>query len=183
MDKLTTFVYNRTNGYLVLGLIAFVMCFSAIIFPHQQKQFDPDGSLGTLDLKFGFTVQEGVELFEKYGENGRAVYQFTESVIDYIYPVIYTIEMIFLLAFLFKKNKWSQKFLSVLIITAVVAMLADMCENYGIIQMLKSFPNPNEAMANFGSNAGKIKWIALGVMMLVNIFGLLSWGWRSLLKK
>jgi hypothetical protein len=140
-------------------------------------------TLGVLDLKFGFTAQEGIELFEKYGENGRKVYQFTESVIDYLYPVTYTLAMIFLLAFLFKKNNWRQDFLTVFIQIALITMLADMCENYGIIQMLKTFPNPNESAANFGSNAGKIKWIGFGMVMLVNILGLLSWGWKVIVKR
>lgn len=175
MKKLSAFFYNRTNGYLVLGFLAIQFVFSGAILPYFQKQFDPDLTRGLMDLSFGFTPGRGYSILESYGEEGRKVYFFVESFVDIIYPVVYTTAFILLLSFLFKKNNWNIRKAGLLNIIPLPGMVFDMLENFGILQMLRAFPEKVEFWAKFASNAGLIKWSFAGATIVLVLVSLIVW--------
>ena len=179
MEKLSNFFYNRANGYLVLGFLALQFTFSGAILPYFQKQFDPELNRGLMDLSFGFTPEKGYSIIESYGEKGREVYFFVESFVDILYPIAYTIAFILLISFLFKKNGWNQK-LGMLNILPILGMIFDMFENFGIIQMLRAFPEKVDSWATFASNSGLIKWGFAGITVLLALSGLIGWGIKKL---
>lgn len=183
MTKLSNYFYNRTNGYLVLGFLAMQFVFSGAILPYFQKQFDPDLSRGLMDLSFGFTPERGYSILESYGEEGRKVYQFVESFVDIIYPIIYTTAFILLISFLFNKNNWNARKVGILNIVPLAGMVFDMLENFGIIQMLRAFPEKVDFWAKFASNAGLIKWGFAGITILLVLGGLIVWILSLLRKK
>jgi hypothetical protein len=181
MKKLSNFFYTQANGYFVLGFLALQFTFSGVILPYFQKQFDPELNRGLMDLSFGFTSEKGYSIIESYGENGRKVYLFVESFVDILYPITYTIAFILLVSFLFKKNGWNQK-LAVLNILPILGMLFDMLENFGIIQMLRNFPEKVDFWATFASNSGLVKWFFAGITVLMALSGLIAWGIKALKK-
>lgn len=175
MKKVSTFFYNRANGYLTLGFLAMQFAFSGAILPYFQKQFDPDLTRGLMDLSFGFTPERGYSILESYGEEGRKVYFFVESFVDIIYPIIYTTAFVLLVSFLFKKNNWNTGKIAILNIVPLAGMVFDMLENFGIIQMLRAFPEKVEFWAKFASNAGLVKWGFAGITILLALGGLIFW--------
>ena len=181
MKKLSDFFYNRTNGYLVLGFLALQFVFSGLLLPYFQKQFDPNLNLGLMDLNFGFTPEKGYSIIESYGENGRKIYLFVESFIDILYPIVYTTGLILLLSFLFKKNAFTKYRL--LNILPFGGMVFDMGENFGIVQMLKAFPEKVDFWAKFASNSGMIKWLFFVTASVIVLISLVMWAVKSLPKK
>jgi uncharacterized membrane protein YbaN (DUF454 family) len=183
MKKLSTFFYVRSNGYLVLGFLALQFIFSGVILPYFQKQFDPDLSRGLMDLSFGFTPERGYGIIESYGDEGRKVYFFVESLIDVLYPIIYTTAFLLLTSFLFKKNGWSNGKYALLNLLPVGSLIFDLLENLGIVQMLKAFPEKADNWAMIASNAGLIKWFFAGTTLLLVIVSLIAWLVISVKKK
>ena len=181
MKKLSNFFYNRTNGYLVLGFLALQFIFSGLILPYFQKQFDPELNRGLMDLSFGFTPENGYNIIESYGEKGREVYLFVESFIDILYPIAYTISSILLLSFLFKKNGFTKY--PLLNLLPLIGMVFDMLENFGIIQILKAFPEKVDFWAKFASNSGILKWGFFGITLTITLISLIMWGFNALRKK
>lgn len=180
MKKLSDFFYARANGYLVLGFLALQFTFSGAILPYFQKQFDPELNRGLMDLSFGFTPEKGYSIIESYGEKGREVYLFVESFVDVIYPIAYTIAFILLVSFLFKKNGWNKQRYAILNIIPIGGLIFDLFENFGIVQMLRVFPEKIVFWATFASNSGLIKWIFAGITVLMVLCGLIGWGMRAL---
>lgn len=176
MKKLSNFFYVRTNGYLALGFLALQFLFSGLILPHFQKQFDPQLNRGLMDLDFGFSSEKGYSIIESYGEQGRKVYFFVESFIDVLYPIVYTAAFVLMISFLFKKNSWNIGKIALLNILPLAGMVFDMLENFGIVQMLRAFPEKVDFWANFASNAGIVKWSFAVIGMLLFLVSLVGWG-------
>jgi hypothetical protein len=179
MKKLSNFFYSRANTYFVLGFLALQFIFSGLILPHFQKQFDPQLTLGLMDLSFGFTPEKGYTILESYGEKGREIYLFVESFIDILYPIAYTTAFILLLSFLFKKNGWNVGLLNLL---PLGCLTFDLCENLGIVKMLHAFPEKVDFWANFSSNLGMIKWVFAGLTVITVVISLVMWGVKALRK-
>lgn len=175
MKKLSNFFYSRASGYLVLGFLALQFTFSGAILPYFQKQFDPELNRGLMDLSFGFTPEKGYSIIESYGEKGREIYLFVESFVDVIYPIVYTIAFILLVSFLFKKNGWNMQRIGILNVIPIGGLVFDLFENFGIIQMLRNFPEKVDFWAAFASNSGLIKWIFAGITVLMVLCGLIGW--------
>ena len=180
MKKLSEFFYAKANGYLVLGFLALQFIFSGLILPYFQKQFDPEMNRGLMDLSFGFTPEKGYSIIESYGKKGREVYLFVEYFIDILYPIAYTAAFILLLSFLFKKNNWNLGSLNLL---PLGCLTFDLCENFGIIIMLKAFPEKVDFWATFSSNLGMIKWVFAGLTVITVVISLVMWGIIALRKK
>lgn len=183
MKKLSNFFYVRANGYLVLGFLALQFTFSGAILPYFQKQFDPELNRGLMDLSFGFTPEKGYSIIESYGEKGREVYRFVESFVDVIYPIAYTIAFILLVSFLFKKTGWNKQRFAILNVIPIGGLVFDLLENFGIVQMLRLFPEKIDFWATFASNSGLIKWLFAGITILMVLCGLIAWGVKVLRNK
>lgn len=181
MKKLSSFFYEKTNGYLVLSFLALQFIISGVILPYFQKQFDPELNKGLMDLSFGFTPERGYEIINSYGEDGRRVYFFVESFIDVIYPIIYSTAFVLLISFLMKKNQW-KSYLTINLIP-YGSLVFDLLENLGIVIMLKSFPERVDFWAKLASNAGIAKWFFAGVTLIVVFINLISWGINVIKKK
>ncbi len=133
-----------------------------------------------MDLSFGFTPEKGYSIIESYGEKGREVYFFVESFVDILYPITYTIAFILLISFLFKKNGWNMQRFAILNVLPLACLLSDLLENFGIIQMLRSFPERVDFWAVFAANSGLIKWVFAGITVLIVLVSLGSWGIKAL---
>jgi hypothetical protein len=179
MKKLSDFFYHQANGYLVLAFLAAQFTFSGVILPYFQKQFDPELNRGLMDLSFGFSPEKGYNMLQSYGEKGREVYFLVESLIDVIYPITYTIAFILLLSYLFKKNNWKAGLLNLL---PLGCLAFDLGENFGIVKMLKAFPERVDFWANLASNSGMVKWVFAATTILLVLVGLVSWGIKALRK-
>ncbi len=181
MKTLTDFFFRVTSGYLFLLFFAVQVIFSSVILPHYQKQFDPEMTIGVPDLTFGFSAETLSSMLDQYGEQGRQVYLFVASVIDIIYPLVYTLALCFLIAFLFKRNGWV-KWRNLVLAPFLIAFF-DFMENLGIIRAAATFPQLSEGWARFGSIAGMIKWVAFGLCLVIALTGLISWLIKSVSKK
>jgi len=175
LSSLSNLAHRYASGRNVLIFFVLQMIISAGILPYMQGKFDPQNTLGVLDLKFGFTTDEAYNMLSAYGEEGRKYYLFAEAVIDVIYPLIYTITNVLLLSYVFKRGFAPSSFMQQLNIFPTLATIGDFAENAGIITMLNTFPERADAAARFASTAGIFKWIAFGISIALFLIGVVAW--------
>ena len=71
---------------------------------------------------------------------------------------------------------------AVINVIPIGGLIFDLCENYGIVQMLRAFPEKVDFWATFASNSGLIKWIFAGITVLMVLSALVAWGVKALKK-
>jgi hypothetical protein len=99
------------------------------------------GGMKILDMMpTGYDAEYVNELFSKLGEPGRQTYLFGQIPFDLVYPALYGIGFCLVLAWFLKKIGKLQGFLIYLCLLPLFAGFFDYCENFGIIAMLKTFP-------------------------------------------
>ena len=70
--------------------------------------------------------------------------------------------------------------IGILNVIPIGGLVFDLFENFGIVQMLRSFPEKVDSWATFASNSGLIKWIFAGITILMVLCGLVAWGIKAL---
>ena len=183
LSSLSKLAHRYASGRNVLIFFCLQMIISGGILPYMQGKFDPTGTLSVLDLMFGFTPDEAYDKINAYGEEGRKYYLFAESVIDIIYPIIYTITNVLLLSYVFKKGFAAKSFMQQLNVFPILATIGDFAENAGIITMLNAFPERADRAASYASNAGMFKWVTFGISIALFLIGIIAWINASVQKK
>ena len=118
------------------------------------------------------------ELFSSLGENGRETYLTNQILVDMIYPLLFGLGYCLLLGYFLKKlNKLNIPYLY-LCLLPIIAGIADYLENFGIITMLKSYPELTEITVKTTSSFSLIKSITTSSFFIVLIVMLIILGIR-----
>lgn len=182
LTKISDFFVRFSNGRNVLFFLTLFIGFNTIVFPYFKGKFDPTNTVVPLDLRMGFTKEEAFQMLDSIGKEGRSTYYFTETLVDSVYPFVYTLFSIFTIGFLISKVFPKNHNLLKINILPIVAMIFDFCENFGIVSMLRSFPEISESMVQFTSVSNILKWTFAGIQIVLMIVLLISWGIRGLRK-
>lgn len=149
--KVLTFFLLSTAVYVIMLAITIprVMSFS--------------GGMKILDMMpTGYNAAYVNELFIKLGESGRQAYLYGQLPFDLIYPALYAIGFCLVLAWLFNRIGKLDGNLIYFCLIPVIAGVFDYCENFGIITMLKSWPE-----------------IPANLITVTNLFSILKSGFTS----
>ena len=154
---------------LLLALLLAIMI--GFIMPEAVKEirrYTPGVKL--LDTQLFYTPAEVVDLFNRYGERGRALYIVVELTADLFLGLVIAG---FLLSFLiWCHTKLSDKIIRIhyLIVLPFGLMIANSLENMGIVWMLAKYPKEFFYLALFTGLLTLIKWL-----LLILGFGLVTW--------
>ncbi|NOQ70694.1 MAG: hypothetical protein GQ574_01760 [Crocinitomix sp.] len=136
-----------TGKNVIISLVATYSVYAIMILITIPNLTNYSDVLTILDLKpSGYTQEYVINLFQNLGENGRAYYLHYQLPIDFLYPLFFAISGFLTLFYFISKLKLSQSFWKWLNYLPIIAGIADYLENFGIIQLLASFPKINEAM-------------------------------------
>jgi len=85
-----TFLHNKLQGVatwpaVAILLFAFLVC--SILFDWRQDELGYRSKI--LDVRFGYSPSDVVQLFEELRDNGRKLNAITEISLDLIFPFIY----------------------------------------------------------------------------------------------
>lgn len=178
LHKFSTWFYRITNGWLILIFLFIQIGFNAFVFPASQTKMGKGVAVDVLDLQFGFSNSQAFGILDKMGVEGREIYKATELLVDGIYPIVYTLFLVFLLSLLLKKKMFTNKNWALINLFPLVILLFDYCENTGIISLINQFPTLSDATVSYASVSNMAKWGTFGVAI-----GLVIWGGISLLFK
>ena len=163
---LTNFIY----AIMLLGTIPKTMTFS-----NGMKLLDM--------MPAGYDSEYVNALFKALGENGRAVYLYNQIPVDMIYPFLFGISYCLLISYFLKKiNKFNSAFFY-LCFLPLIAGVADYLENFGIITMLKNYPNLSQISINATNIFSIVKSMATTIYFVALIITLLVLGIKILQKQ
>jgi hypothetical protein len=182
MKGLTKFIESNISGKKVLGLFILtnaVYMFMLAVTIHKTMEFS--NGMKLLDMMpTGYELNYVIELFNSLGEIGRKTYLTNQIPVDMIYPLLFGLTYCLLLAYLLKKlNRLNTPF-SYICLLPIIAGIADYLENFGIIAMLKSYPELTEDTVKTISSFSVIKSISTSVFFIALIIMLLMIGVKTM---
>lgn len=126
------------------------------------------GGYGMLDVGPSFSNADAYQLLQNMGEEGRRFYVQILLTIDMIYPLLYAIFGVALLATVYKKLMVTYKILRVVIVFPIIAAVCDYLENTFILIMLKTYPH-QEPLAAFWGNMFHMSKLVIGIMSMMMV--------------
>ena len=162
-----------SNWKIILPSSILFILFTLVIFPFYLTQLNKiaNEKVLFLDGRLSYNYDQVNTLFNKMGREGRDVYHVMAGKIDMIYPIVYSIFFVLLLASLLKKI-FSQKSKILLIaLLPLIGMLFDYLENLNTLKLLNKFPNITTEQVAYGSQMTQIKWLFL-IMSILLVFAL-----------
>ena len=131
----------------------------------------------------GYDLNYVGELFNSLGEIGRETYLSYQIPVDMIYPLLFGLTYCLLLAYFLKKlNKLKSPF-TYLCLIPIFAGIADYLENFGIIAMLKSYPDVTEISVKATSTFSLMKSISTAAFFIILLIVLVILGLKTINEK
>lgn len=185
MKQSTKFIERNISGKMVLGLfiltnVVYVLMLTITI----PRTMSYSHGLKLLDMMpTGYSMNYVKELFDSLGEIGRETYLTYQIPVDMIYPFLFGLSYSLLLAYLLKKlNKFRSPFFY-LCLLPVIAGIADYLENFGIIRMLKRYPELTQEMVSSTRLFSVIKSISTSLFFVILIIILILLGIKAIHRK
>ena len=152
-------------------LIAALLLINVLMFKNSPVEFSKfkltDNKTCILDLKFSYSQKTVISCLGTYGEEGRKTY-FIFSLLDLIYPLVYSLLLGALLYKLFFYSKYNPY------LFALFAGLFDYIENGFLIHFTHSFPDINNYEVIISSFATSLKWSFIIISFIALFFGVVK---------
>ena len=182
MKQLTILLERNITGKKVLALfiltnVIYVFMLTVTI----PKTMGFSSGMKLLDMMpTGYDLNYVSELFNSLGEIGRGTYLTNQIPVDMIYPLLFGLTYCLLLGYFLKKlNKLNAPF-TYLCLLPIISGIADYLENFGIIAMLKSYPELTETAVKTTSSFSLVKSISTSIFFIVLIIVLIILGFKTI---
>lgn len=162
--------------YCVLSLYAFPAALSKIKSPKKEE-------VKILDTRLHYSVRDVETLFLQLGPEGRATYASVASGLDMVYPLVYGILFVLVLAFLLQQVVKPRSPLLYLSLLPLLGVLFDYLENFNTLSLLRSYPQLSVNDVVRGEGLTRTKWSVLFFCFLIVLFLLIKWGVEKLSKR
>jgi len=185
MKRLTKFIENNISGKKVIGL--FILTNAVYIFMLTvtiPKTMGFANGMKLLDMMpTGYDLSYVSKLFKALGEIGRATYLTNQLPVDMIYPLLFGLSYSLLLAYFLKKIKILIAPYTYLCLLPIFAGTADYLENFGIITLLKTYPELKENIVYATNIFSVIKSVSTSIFFIVLIVVIIVLGIKVFSRK
>ena len=162
-----------SNWKIILPSAVLFVLYTLIVFPFYLSQINEiaNEKVLFLDGRLNYNYEQVNTLFDKMGREGRDIYHFMAGKVDMIYPVVYGVFFVLLLASLLKKIISKKSKIIFLSLLPLIGMLFDYLENLNTLNLLNKFPNITPEQVSYGSQMTQIKWVFL-ILSILLVFAL-----------
>ncbi len=185
MKRLKKTIERNISGKKVLGLfiltnVIYIFMLTVTI----PRTMSHSNGMKLLDMMpTGYDLNYVSQLFDSLGEIGRRYYLTNQIPVDMIYPLLFGLSYCLLLAYFLKKLKKLNAPYIYLCLLPIIAGIADYLENFGIITMLKSYPDLTQGMVSTTSLFSVIKSISTSLFFITLIIVLILLGFKAIKEK
>jgi hypothetical protein len=159
LSKISLALKTFATGKTILSLFVLLMIFSIFLIPSAGNRIESiSNGVGFIDLLLSYTPETIQTMLSSYGNEGISFYKNFTITIDIFYPVIYSLFLSLLIAWLLKKSVSVESKIHYLSVVPLFAGIFDWFENINILIMLYSYPNLSSFVANLSSVCTSIKW-------------------------
>lgn len=168
---------KKVLGLFILTNVVYVFMLTVTI----PKTMAFSNGMKLLDMMpTGYDLNYVSELFNSLGEIGRGTYLTNQIPVDMIYPFLFGLTYCLLLAYFLKKiNKRNTPFMY-LCLLPIIAGIADYLENFGIVAMLKSYPELTEIAVKTTNTFSVLKSISTSLFFIALIIVLVTLGLKAM---
>ena len=178
-------IYRESKGKTVL--ILFILTNLVYVFMLAvtiPKVTEFAGGMKLLDMMpAGYDTQYVNSLFSALGVEGRFAYLYSQLPVDMIYPLLFGISYCFLFAWFLKKTNNHESSFFYLCFLPVIAGISDYIENFGIITLLKNYPNYSQDTVSITNTFSLLKSTTTTLYFLALIILLIVFGAQILKNK
>lgn len=184
MKLLHKLIEKNISGRRIFGLFILTnIVYTFMLIVTIPKTMEFSNGMKLLDMMpTGYDFNYVNELFKALGENGRRTYLTNQIPLDMLYPILFGLTYCLLLAYFLKKLNKPNTFLFYLCLLPIIAGIADYFENFGIIRLLKSYPNITEFTVKVTNSFSVIKSISTSISFILLIILLLAMGFKAINK-
>lgn len=173
LSKVSSKLKRFATGKIIFSLLALLVIFSAFLVPSAgEKLGSISGDVGFIDLLFAYTPETVLSMMGSYGDEGRSFYKNFTPTIDLFYPIIYSLFLALLIAFLFKKSLPAKSKMHYLSVVPLFSWIFDWLENINILIMLYSYPKFPPVIANLSSIFTSVKWSFSAISAVILLIAL-----------
>jgi len=142
------------------------------------------GGMKIFDLMpMGYDPEYAMSLLEKLGVEGRNAYLYNQIPVDFIYPLLFGITYCLLLAYLLNQLNSLKADYFYLSLLPIMGGLFDYLENFGIINMLVSYPHLSVAFIQLTSFFTVFKSLFSTISFTVLLVVLVIFGFKKFFLK
>lgn len=171
MQAVSNFIRKYSNWKTLVFFIVLYLSFGAYFLPKAEEKINEaaGSTVGIIDLTFGYKPERTLFMVAAYGDAGREVYAKTETTLDILYPIVYTILFCIALGLLYTDKKWWW-----LNIFPFITLIFDFMENYCIVSLLHSFPEQSTSLASGVEIFKILKFVTFGASVLLVLTALVT---------
>lgn len=145
----------------ILVMLAITIIVGAIMMAVIQPQLLAlSGGLQILDIRFGYTYQDALDLLTALGEEGRQLYSI-QQVVDTVFPLAYGLTLLLALGHLTARLFPGKRECGAVVSLGLVGAIFDYGENMLIGTQLASFPNVSAVVIEAANLMTMAKWLVL----------------------
>lgn len=184
MNKLIAFIKRNTTGKKVLILFILTnVVYTFMLTVTIPKTMAFSNHMKLLDMMpMGYDLDYVTKLFDALGEMGRETYLTNQIPVDMIYPVLFGFTYCFIIGYFLNKLNKLQAPYSYLCLLPLLAGISDYLENYGIVTMLKNYPDIPNLLVSLTNGFTIIKSITTTLFFIALIIILITLGFKILSK-
>lgn len=162
---------------MAIVLLIIYLIFNAAVMGWGVKKINylSGKDVQVLDLCLtGYTPTEVNTYLSDYTPEARSFAAKFNAIADTAYPILYTIMLSVVMAWVYKSRITQNKSFGYLLLLPLLIMILDFLENYHIITLLRNFPEITEEMVKAGSMLTVAKWGMFGIILLVIVLGIIA---------
>lgn len=171
------FMVKKSAGKTVIVLLVVYFIFNAVVMGWGAKHINAlaGKEVQVLDLCLtGYSPSEVIAYLSDYTPEARSFAATFNVIADTAYPIVYTLTLTMVLAWLYKSRMLIHKSWGYLLALPLVMMGVDFLENVHIVAMLNRFPDIPEKIIRAGSMLTVAKWGLLAVILVAIVWGLFT---------
>jgi hypothetical protein len=161
---------QRVAVLMVIFLVLFLVVFPAAL--NRLKEFS--GGVGLIDTQFTYTPDQAFQMVSAYGPEGRPLYILTTLTADLLYPLDYSLLLALLLILLYSQAFPVSRLIHAGVWLPFITGAMDLLENACVVTLLATFPQPLPWVAQAAGLFTPLKWIFLGVSLLLVLVGFIG---------
>lgn len=170
--KISNGLRLSSPGWLALLALVIFGLFTALVLPAQASQAATQaGEAGSPDLSLWYTPSDLHRMAEAYGEAGRQEYVRSHFTFDLAWPLVYTFFLVTAISWLFARGFPLTSHWQLANLAPLAAMLLDFLENISTSLVMLAYPQPLTVIAWLAPIFTFLKWMAVGLSIILLLVG------------
>ncbi|MEA2097395.1 MAG: hypothetical protein U9P73_11995 [Candidatus Cloacimonadota bacterium] len=174
INELINTIKKNSNGKIVL-IFLFLTLIGEIVLGFSNNLFSKIANVSaTLDISFFYSADSANNFFNNISQEGKNYYSYKFTIIDTVFPIVYSLFLALLVAYIFEKKNIKKTKLEYLILLPFVSMFLDYIENITTLVLMNFLPKVSQNLIYLLTISSWLKWGLVTIVIMIIIRLLLT---------